>query len=281
MENDFISIDKLNESYKKEYNEKIKKLKIPPNWTGVHISKNYSSKVQAYGFDSKKRKQYIYHPLWKMFSNNIKYSNNQNFNMDKLKKIIDKFKNYNDNSKIYVISNMLQIMIDLNIRVGNEIYLHDNDTIGLCTMYKSNLSNNKLIFKGKKGVIHEKILKTEHLKFIKNMLKIPGEFLFQYSEKQGEKQSEKQSENNAFNIISSNDINEFLKLHIDNNITTKDIRTYQANKIFIDFIKKNKQNYTNDKKLQVACLKHVANELGNTPKVCKDSYIDPNYLLIN
>lgn len=263
MENDFIKIDKLKSN--KEYNEKIKKLKIPPNWTNVHISSNYTSKIQAYGYDSKNRKQYIYHPMWKFFTSNIKYSNNQNFNMDKLKKIIDKFKNTNNNnSKNYVISNMLQLMIDLNIRVGNEIYLHDNDTIGLCTMYKSNLSNNKLIFKGKKNIMHEKILNSEHLNFIKNMLKIKGDFLFQYIE------------NEKINSISSNDINDFLKLYVDSNITTKDIRTYQANKIFIDFINNNKQNYTSDKKLQVACLKHVASELGNTPKVCKDSYIDPN-----
>lgn len=266
MENDFIKIDKFKSN--KEYCEKIKKLKIPPNWNNVHISSNYTSKIQAFGFDSKNRKQYIYHPMWKLFTSNIKYSNNENFNMDKLKKIIDKFKNTNDNSKKFVISNMLQIMIDLNIRVGNEIYLYDNDTIGLCTMYKSNLNNNKLIFKGKKNVIHEKKLNSEHLTFVKNMLKIPGEFLFQYIE------------HKKTYIVSSNDINDFLKLYVDNNITTKDIRTYQANKIFIDFINNNKQNYKNDKKLQVACLKQVASELGNTPKVCKDSYIDPNHLLI-
>ena len=42
--------------------ERIKKLRIPPMWTGVKIDSSSKSKIQATGYDSKMRKQYIYNP---------------------------------------------------------------------------------------------------------------------------------------------------------------------------------------------------------------------------
>ena len=263
----YININELNNNNNLELVHKIKKLKIPPNWNNVYISDNYTSKIQAYGYDNKNRKQYIYHPCWKLLTNDIKFSNNENFNINKLKTILSKFKNYPIKSKLYVISNMIQIMIDLNIRVGNEIYLKENDTIGLCTMQKKNFKENSFCFKGKRGVIHIKKLNEKHIKFINSILDIPGKNLFQYRE------------HDKIDIISANDLNDFLKTYVDINLSTKDIRTYQANDIFLKFIYKNKKKYDNLKKLQIDAIKYTANELGNTIKVCKDSYINPNNLI--
>ena len=268
MNDDFINIIKFN-SLDSELKNKIKKLKIPPNWKNVHVSKKYESKIQAYGFDDKNRKQYIYHPCWKLLSNDIKFSNSEKFNINKLNKILTKYKNSKVQSKLYVISNMIQLMIDLNIRVGNEIYLKKNDTIGLCTMQKSNLKKNCLCFQGKRGIIHNKILNNKHIQFINNIIDIPGEYLFKFIDN-----------NNKIEIVNSNDLNEFLKTYVDDTLSTKDIRTYQANQIFINFIKTNKKLFNNLKKLQIEAIKFTANELGNTCKVCKDSYINPNNLLI-
>lgn len=265
--NNFININELKSNNNLDLNQKIQKLKIPPNWKNVYISNNFQSKIQAYGYDNKNRKQYIYHPCWKLLTNEIKFTNTDNFNIKKLNTILSKYKKVNPQSKLYVIANMLQLMIDLNIRVGNEIYLKENDTIGLCTMQKKNFKDNSLCFKGKRGVIHTKKLEYKHTEFIKNLLNIPGKFLFQYLE------------NNKIQIINSNDLNDFLKIYVDQNLSTKDIRTYQANQIFIKFIEKNKKNYDNLKKLQTAAIKYTSEELGNTIKVCKDSYINPNNLI--
>ena len=273
QDDNYINLDYINKKLNNnsELIEKIKKLKIPPNWKNVYISKNYNSKIQAYGHDNKNRKQYIYHPCWKILSNEIKFSNCENFNFKKLHNILSKYKNINIESKLYVISNMIQLIIDLNIRVGNELYLKENDTVGLCTMQKSNFIKNFLCFKGKRGILHNKILNSEHIKFINNIIKLPGNYLFKYME------------NKKIYLITPNDINDFLKKYVDKNLSTKDIRTYQANKIFSNYIKKNLNSDTsqNLKKLQINALKFTANELGNTTKVCKDSYINPNNLLIN
>ena len=157
MNNEFIYINKLKS---KEDLQRIEKLKIPPNWKNVRISPDYSSKIQVIGEDSKNRSQYIYHPLWKLYSNNVKFNNNNNLNLSKLTKCINKFINLDDLSKKNIIAIILKFMIDLNIRVGNEIYYEENESIGLCTMQKENVIKNKneykLVFKGKKLYVMKK-----------------------------------------------------------------------------------------------------------------------------
>ena len=241
--------------------QRVKKLRIPPNWKDVKISKIFSDKIQVIGTDSKGRKQYIYHPLWVSLSTENKYSKMNSLNFNKFIKIINKKSKEDILSKDYVISNMLIIMKDLNIRVGNEIYLKENNSIGLCTMQKKNLKDNHFIFKGKKGILHNKILSNKHINFINKLILIPGKSIFKYSE------------NNQYYKILSTDLNQYLKKYINENMTCKDIRTYSANQIFI---KKYKQLLKNeDPKAQINAIKYTANEMGNTPKVCKDSYINP------
>jgi len=300
--NDYYSINKINDiKTKKEINDysklslddqaRAKILRIPPNWTSIKLNKDPSSKIQVTGLDARNRTQYIYHPIWTLFSKETKYSKVNSINFDKFNSIITKYskqESSNNFSKNYIISNMFILMRDLNIRVGNEKYLEENDSVGLCTLQKihykiinkskdSNDSNNsndsndsnysnkihKFIFKGKKGVEHEKILFKNHIIFIENIIKLPGKSLFKYSH------------NDTYKKIQSEDLNQFLKDYIDSNMSCKDIRTYCANELF-------KKEYTRllkdglpAKKARIEATKKTAEELGNTPKVCRDSYIDP------
>lgn len=277
--NDYYSISDLN-NLSEEDSIRIKKLRIPPNWTSVKISKDASSKIQVIGEDNKKRLQYIYHPAWVLFSKDTKYSKIKNIDFNKLNRILKKYSKFKGfYSKFYVISNMLLIMKDLNIRVGNEKYLEENDSVGLCTLDKSHykkinengIINHKFLFKGKRGIYHEKILNKNHIKFIENIISLPGKYLFKYN-----------VDNNSCNDkkflkkITADDLNNFLKENVDFDMTCKDIRTNCANNIFkTEYSRLIKLGY-NEKKAKIDSIKLVSLELGNTPKVCRDSYIDPN-----
>jgi DNA topoisomerase I len=246
--------------------KRIKKLGIPPQWENVTIAKDLKEKIQATGYDSKKRKQYIYHPTWVVFSKQEKFSNIDNFNYSKYSRVINNYIKKKDLSKECVICNMLKIMEDLNIRVGNDVYLRENKSIGLTTLMKKHLSGNKLNFIGKKGVPHSKVVKNvESMEFIKRVLRVPGKFLFYY--KSG----------NDIKGINPSDLNSFIKDNIQDSITCKDIRTYSANILFLNFMR-SLGNATTEKQKKAnitAGLKHVAENLGNTPKVCRDAYISP------
>ena len=254
----------------------LKSLRIPPNWKNVKVSYNPLDKIQAIGEDQKGRKQYIYHPLWTQFSKETKYSKVNAIDFDKFLSVINtksKFNRYL--TKEYLIANMFILMKDLNIRVGNEIYLAENDSIGLTTMRKSNYKKKTgtLEFKGKKGVFHEKKLSKNHIAFIERVLRYNkmGQELFRYYSR----------ETNEMIKILSQDLNDFLKIHVDPNMSTKDIRTYCANKIFEEEIEKikNENPEIKDKKLITLAVKLTAEKLGNTPKVCRDSYINPEIIL--
>lgn len=249
-------------NYPKHEEQRIKILRIPPNWKDVRINKNTTDKIQVVGIDSRNRQQYIYHPLWVLFTNNSKYIKINNLNFNKFIKVIKNKSKEEIYTKDYMIANMFIIMKDLNIRVGNEIYLKENDSVGLCTMQKKHFKNDCFIFKGKKGVIHEKKLNNIHLNFVNKLLILPGKYLFKYKD-----------DNNFYNVNSTH-LNNFLKCYIDENMTSKDIRTYCANQIF-------KKRYDkllseNDPKAKINAIKYTANELGNTPKVCRDAYINPS-----
>jgi DNA topoisomerase-1 len=267
--------DKLITKLPNDTQQRIKMLRIPPNWTYVKISKDPSDKVQVIGLDSKNRSQYIYHPIWVQFSKDAKYTKVNTIDFNKFNNIIKKYSSYTENhnlnntlDKKYVISNMFIIMKDLNIRVGNEKYLEENNSVGLCTLQKSHYKNGKFIFKGKRGVLHEKILQPIHIKFIENILSksIPGKSLFKY----------KNEKNENYKKITPEDLNQFLKDYIDTNMTTKDIRTYCANNIFKQEYQKLLNSGLNPNKARIEATKKTAEELGNTPKVCRDSYIDPS-----
>lgn len=276
--NDYYELNKIKNilTLSEDDQKRIKYLKIPPNWTSVKISKDSSSKIQVTGIDSKNRTQYIYHPAWVQFSKETKYSNINAFDFKKLNNILKKYCNFEGSyTKNYIISNMIILMKDLNIRVGNEKYLEENDSVGLCTLSKKHYKNikendkniHKLSFKGKKGVYHEKILNNNHVIFIDNVISLPGTLLFKYIDKDSSKNYKK---------IIPDDLNQFLKDYVDKDMTCKDIRTYCANQIFKKEYSRLLRSGISEKKSRIEATKLTAIELGNTPKVCRDSYIDPS-----
>jgi DNA topoisomerase-1 len=250
----------------KDDTERIKSLRIPPNWKNVKIDKFAKSKLQATGYDAKGRKQYIYNKDYVERNKKSKFNKMNTFDYSKYSRVIRHYMALNNLSRNCVIANVIKLMEDLNIRVGNESYKKENGTYGITTLLKKHYKNETLSFVGKKGILHNKIIKNPNsLSFINKVLKIKGEYLF--CDENGTK-------------ISSSDLNAFLKEKVQTNITCKDIRTYCANKIFNNFMKGIKIGETEtERKASVSSgVKYTAQELGNTPKICRDAYLCPKNL---
>lgn len=250
----------------KEDLERIKGLKIPPMWTNVKIDKSSKAKIQATGYDSKGRKQYIYHKDFIEKSKLKKFNKIKTFNYDKYASVIKRHMNKRDLSKECVIANIVKMMEDLNIRVGNENYKKENGSYGITTLLKKHHKNNVLTFVGKKGVAHIKYITNPlSISFIKRVNSIKGPNLFYYQPNK---------------CVTSSDLNAFLKKEVQEGITCKDIRTYCANKIFNKFMANVKlpENIKERKRNVLKGIDYTAKELGNTRKVCKDSYLCPSTL---
>ena len=242
---------------------------VPPAWTDVKISSNKNNKVLATGYDQKARKQYIYNKQWIEKSKREKFQKISTFNDKRFNKITRKFINCNDLSKECVVANLLKLMKDLNIRVGNTNYLKENNSVGLTTLMKKHLHGNLLSFIGKSGVHHTKqITSCDSLKFIKRVLKINGRFLFYY---------QSTTSGGETRNITPNHINAFLKKYVQSDMTSKDIRTHSANRIFNRYISRLPESNSHKRKIAKA-VRYTANKLGNSSTVCKASYIAPENL---
>ena len=262
--------------------DKIKLLKIPPAYENVTIINN--KKIIAYGYDSKNRKQVLYNPKFIAKQNIIKYkkiSSSIKF-FSKLKKKIARDLS-NTDEKIKAIAIIITLIFTCGFRIGNKKYEKENNSVGLTTLKYNHLKfeNNKITidFIGKKGVrnlayCNHKIINE----YLSNKYKITtskDDYIFSYGTNK---------------IITSNDVNEYLKkisnyysdTKTNTIITTKDLRTWNANTLFITFFKKLRRNDNNDnsnieKNIKKA-IEMVAEKLHNTYSICKKSYIDPEII---
>lgn len=245
---------------------RIKNLKIPPMWTNVKIDKSPKTNIQATGYDSKGRKQYIYNKDFIERSKKNKFIKMNLFDYNKYARVIKHHISKRDLSRDCVIANVLRLMENLCIRTGNDNYKKENGTHGICTLLKSHFKNNNLSFIGKKGILHNKIINNQDsVCFIKRVIRIKGPYLFY--------------DINSSRIRSA-DLNNFLKTKVQNDITCKDIRTYCANKIFTKFMNNLKRESGEKERRSniIRGIDHTAHELGNTRKICKDSYLCPDII---
>jgi DNA topoisomerase I len=245
--------------------QKIKDLKIPPAYSNVTIVNG--KKIIAYGYDSKNRKQVIYNPNYIKKQNNIKFNkiNSLTKHYSKLKSKLNKDVSSLENSKNKLIAIIILLIINCGFRIGNKKYEKENNSYGITTLKKKHfkIENDKLIidFIGKKNVRNVSICKNEIIKkfFLSLIDKLNDEdYIFKYYDV----------------CINACDVNKYLELFskkYNMKITTKDLRTLNANTLFLKYFKK----YKNIKK----AILYTANNLHNTYSVCKKSYIDPNLIL--
>jgi DNA topoisomerase-1 len=258
---------------------KIKLLKIPPAYDNVTIINN--KKIIAYGYDSKNRKQVLYNPDFIAKRNIIKYkkiSNSIKF-FSKLKKKIAKDLR-NSDEKIKAIAVIITLIFTCGFRIGNKKYEKENNSVGLTTLkYKHiKFENNKILidFIGKKGVQNLAYCDNKKInEYLNNKYKVASsldDYIFSYGTNK---------------IITSNDVNEYLKIIGDyyskektnTIITTKDLRTWNANMLFISYFNKlrDKDKDKIEKNIKNA-IEMVALKLHNTYNICKKSYIDPEII---
>jgi DNA topoisomerase-1 len=254
---------------------KIKKFKIPPSYDNVVILNN--KKILAYGYDSKGRKQVIYNSKHIEKQNEQKYDKIQRFDKHflKIKKQVAKdLKSSDEKNKIIAI--IITLILSCGFRIGNIKYEKQNKSYGITTLNYSHiklLNDNTVSFDfiGKKGVRNQAICKNKYIyAYLSAKLDILAypecpkcpecpEYIFKYNNRR----------------ITADDVNNYLMCNLKVNITTKDLRTWNANNLFNKYLHK----YRNEKNPVKKALELTSFELHNTSNVCKKSYIDPKRLL--
>lgn len=253
--------------------QRIKSLTIPHIWTNVWISPYADGHLQATGLDTKKRKQYRYHPKWEAQRSCIKYSKLLELGnaLPQMRKRIEEDLQEQKLTKRKVLATLAAILDRTFIRIGNDQYSKTNKSYGLTTLRDKHVQEHNegltIAFKGKKSVYQEINIEDAQLaKIIKKCKDIPGYRLFQYYDEEGNKQP-----------ITSGDVNEYLKEISGIDLTAKDFRTWggsvEALRMLLDAEAPEKEKEI--KKVVMGAVKSVAQKLGNTVAVCRSYYIHP------
>ncbi|MGY0040616.1 DNA topoisomerase IB [Pedobacter sp. NJ-S-72] len=257
--------------------ERIKALVLPPAWTEVWIAAKKNAYLQATGLDVAKRKQYRYHSKWTSRRSDLKYYRLLEFGkvLPQARKRIAKDLRRPTYDEQKVLAICVQLMQKTLIRVGNEAYAELYGSYGLSTLRNKHVKINgnvlRLQFVGKKGVKQEVALNDRNMaKMVKRCMEIPGQDLFQYY-----------TEGEVHKSIDSGMINNYIREITGSDFTAKDFRTWGGT---LEALRQlaictgNVEEERSKKKIITEVLKCVAGKLGNTPAVCKSSYVYPMLL---
>lgn len=270
-------------------------LVIPPMWSEVWICAYDDGHLQSTGRDGKARKQYLYHPLWDNVRDQAKFDAMIGFAeaLPALRAQVEHDLEAESLSRDNVLAAVVKLLETTLIRVGNSRYAKLNKSYGLSTLRSKHVSetDNGLAFDfvGKSAKTHHIELQDERLiDIVQACSDLPGYEIFKYIDDQGDKQ-----------VVDSADINSYLRAHtcgatnssIDNSsaklYSAKDFRTWMASVLAASYFYDELQTHAGAEvltsepesrerqKLVTEMVKNVAEELGNTPTVCRSSYINP------
>jgi DNA topoisomerase-1 len=251
----------------------IRSLAIPPAWQEVWISPFQDGHLLATGRDAKSRKQYRYHPRWRSLRDEAKFGRMLAFGqaLPRIRAAVEDELGRKGLGKRKVVATVVRLLETTLIRVGNDEYAKANKSFGLTTLrdrhFKAEGSQLRFSFRGKAGKRHVVTLKSRRLaQLVRRMQDLPGQELFQYVDEMGAPQP-----------IDSADVNAFLREVAGGEFTAKDFRTWSATVLAAWALKEFEafDSQAAAKRNITQAIERVAGRLGNTPTICRKSYVHP------
>ncbi|HEY3812625.1 MAG TPA: DNA topoisomerase IB [Caulobacteraceae bacterium] len=256
--------------------ERIRKLAIPPAWTDVWICPDPRGHIQAEGRDAKGRKQYRYHERWNAARAETKYGRLPAFGraLPKLHTRVEQDLSLRGPSRDKLLATAVRLLEISLIRVGNREYARQNHSFGLTTLHKRHLevdgSALMLHFVGKSGVEQRVSVRDRRLaRIVQGLRELPGQRLFKYRNEDGD-----------LTPIESADVNAYIRETMGDDFSAKDFRTWAATVSAARTLclEPPPESAAAAKRTATRAIKAVAAILGNTPTVCRSSYVHPAVL---
>lgn len=257
-----------------EVRKRIDSLVIPPAWEDVWISVDPTAHIQVTGRDAEGRKQYIYHPEWARVRDVMKFDRTVAFGrtLTDLRRLCKRELEQKALTRSKVLAAVIFLLDKTLVRIGNEAYAQKNESFGLTTLRDWHVDFSRtgctFEFPGKSGKEHCIELDDPRLARVVRLCRdVPGHELFQYYGEDGQRRP-----------VDSSDVNAFLREVTGERFSAKDFRTWGASVHAAAHLGKLDEP-TSEKEAEkqiVEMVKQVAEQLGNTPAVCRNYYIHPH-----
>jgi DNA topoisomerase I len=251
--------------------DRIRGLAIPPAWSDVWISTDPLGHIQATGVDAAGRKQYIYHQAWRERRDREKYRRIEGFgrSLPRLRRRVSRDLAAPGLHRERVLAGAVRLLDRSAMRIGSEEYAKRNGTYGLATLQRDHVhltgDRLELRFNGKTGKEHVlQVRDASVAKLVRDLDRMHHRELLGWCE------------GDRWRDARAPDINDYLREIIGNEYSAKDFRTWNATVLAALMLASHEQR--EGRRAVTAVIKNVAEELGNTPAVCRSSYVDPRVI---
>jgi DNA topoisomerase I len=257
--------------------ERIRELAIPPAWREVWICGDPYGHIQATGLDEAGRKQYLYHERWHLRSAQRKFESMREFaaELPRLRRAVKKDLAREGMPRERALACAVRLL-DLGFfRIGGEEYAETNESYGVATLLREHVSveDGEVVFdfpakSGQRRV--QSVRDTEVKAAIEAMRR----------RRSGPEDLLVFREDGAWHDVRSEEVNAYLQEKAGEEFSAKDFRTWHGTVLAaVELAREGAPETKGGGERAIrAAIKRVAERLGNTPAVCRSSYIDPRVL---
>ncbi len=249
---------------------RIAALAVPPAWTDVWIAPEPLAHVQAVGVDQAGRRQYRYHPDWRIAADLVKFERLAQFAkpLTHLRQQVGH--DLRQRTGDWACAALVRLIDDSLIRPGHMRHLRTTGSIGATTLQAEHVDVSRSIvrlrFDGKSAVAHEIEIRDSLLaRRLSDLLDdaAPGDPIFA---------------DDAGTPVDSDELNRYLARHAGEEYTAKDLRTWGATSAVAERLATTRPgDHDGDEDAAVlAAIEHAAERLGNTVQVCRTAYVSPD-----
>jgi DNA topoisomerase-1 len=260
--------------------ERVKSLVIPPAWSEVWICPWPNGHIQVIGTDEAGRRQYIYHPRFRAKQEEAKHEHVLEFarGLPAARERIAADLEQPGLTRERVLACAAQLL-DLGLfRIGSDRYVQANGSYGLTTLLCEHVAVRRggvveFSYHGKSGRDRTVTVTDPGVhKTVRALLRgrDPRDRLFVYRE--GRSRHE----------LHAQELNTYLRDLFDMEVSAKDYRTWHATVLAAVGLavstQAGKASASARRRAEARTVREVADYLGNTPAVCRASYINPRMI---
>jgi DNA topoisomerase-1 len=250
---------------------RLKSLAVPPAYDEVLYAEDPKAHLQAVGRDAAGRLQYRYHPDWEKVRERRKARRLVALvrALPCIRRNVTKHLTVREPTREFALAAVIELVARSAIRPGSEAYARAHGTRGAATLLKSNVVVKRgtitLVFRAKGGQAVQREIRSRRLAAAIDVLRqLPGRRLFQYRDETG-----------AVRLVRRRDVNEFLHVTAGVRISLKDFRALMASTSVLEALAQiaPAKNERSRRRQILDAVRVAAEELSNTPTVCRKSYV--------
>lgn len=267
--------------------ERVKALVIPPAWRDVWISPYPNAHLQAVGTDEAGRRQYLYHPVWRAKRDAAKFDRviEMAARLPAVRRELRTDLDRDGVGRETALAAAVRL-VDLGcFRLGSDSYTEQNGSYGLTTLERRHVRRNGdsrvFSFVGKSGVEHDICLSDPQLCRVVDRMTL---------RRKDEERLLCAKEGPIWVPLQAGDINEYIRDLFGMDVTAKDFRTWHATVHVASALGeavlkaadgrsgKRPPSRTARNRTVRRAIVGASELLGNTPTVCRSSYVDPRVI---